>query len=98
MPDRIRHVVALYEMDRTYGGPEEGGWWYDHGALCRVLKVVPSADAAYTLAARANRLMNRLQRDKRDIGSMAYTGGRYAACVFEHTAPRVFPEVPPHYE
>ena len=25
MTDRIRHVVALYEIDRAYGGPEEGG-------------------------------------------------------------------------
>ena len=79
MTDRIRHVVALYEIDRAYGGPEEGGWWYDCGELARVLRVVPSADAAYDLAARANRLMDRLQRGRRDVGSMACTGGRYAA-------------------
>ena len=98
MPDRIRHVVALYEMDRTYGGPEEGGWWYDCGELARVLRVVPTADAAYDLAARANRLMDRLQRGKRDVGSVIYSGGRYSACVFEHTAPRAFPETRPRYE
>ena len=23
------HCVAVYEVDRMYGGPEEGGWWYD---------------------------------------------------------------------
>lgn len=21
-------VVAVYHVDRAYGGPEEGGWWY----------------------------------------------------------------------
>lgn len=24
-------TVALYEVDQGYGGPEEGGWWYDEG-------------------------------------------------------------------
>lgn len=24
--------IALYETHRVYGGPEEGGWWYDAGA------------------------------------------------------------------
>ena len=98
MSDRTRHIVAFYEIDRAYGGPEEGGWWYDTGELRRVLRVVPDADRACDLAARANRLMNRLQRSRRDVGSVAYTGGRYAACVFEDTAPRAYPEVRPHYE
>lgn len=22
-------AVSLYEIERRYGGPEEGGWWYD---------------------------------------------------------------------
>ncbi|PZX14230.1 hypothetical protein LX81_03029 [Palleronia aestuarii] len=98
MSDRTRHVVAFYEIDRAWGGPEEGGWWYDCGELARILKVVPSADAAHDLAARANRLMDRLQRGKRDVGSVIYAGGRYAACVLEDTAPRAFPETRPHYE
>ena len=98
MLDRTRYIVALYEIDRAYGGPEEGGWWYDCGELRRVLRVVPTADAAYDLAARANWLMDRLQHGRRDVGSMAYTGGRYSACVFEDTAPRAFPETAPHYE
>lgn len=24
-------VVQMYETGRAYGGPEEGGWWYDYG-------------------------------------------------------------------
>ena len=98
MPGRTRYVVALYEVDRRYGGPEEGGWWYDCGALCCVLRVAPSEDAAYAVAARANRLMDHLQRGRRDVSSMAYDGGRYAAHVFAHTAPLFFPEAWPRYE
>lgn len=24
-----RERLTLYSIDRRYGGPEEGGWWYD---------------------------------------------------------------------
>ena len=26
-------AVAVYDVDQAYGGPEEGGWWYDIGHL-----------------------------------------------------------------
>ena len=98
MSERTRHVVAFYEIDRRHGGPEEGGWWYDCGELRRVLRVAASEDAAHAAAARANRLLDRLQRCKPRVSSLAYEGGRYKACVFAHTAPRLFPEVRPRYE
>jgi hypothetical protein len=25
--------LAVYELDQNYGGPEEGGWWYDSGEV-----------------------------------------------------------------
>jgi hypothetical protein len=25
----INMYVSIYTVDRCYGGPEEGGWWYD---------------------------------------------------------------------
>ena len=98
MSDRTRYVVALYEIDRRHGGPEEGGWWYDAGDLCRVLRVTPCEAEAHALAARANRLLARLQRERRDVSSMAHAGDRYAAEVFADTAPRTFPEARPRYE
>lgn len=24
-----KKIIAVYEVGRAYGGPEEGGWWYD---------------------------------------------------------------------
>lgn len=27
--------VNVYDLTRHYGGPEEGGWWYDTGDLIR---------------------------------------------------------------
>lgn len=26
---RRMHFATVYRIDRCYGGPEEGGWWYD---------------------------------------------------------------------
>lgn len=31
--------VAVYETDRRYGGPEEGGWWYTSGELAEHAKI-----------------------------------------------------------
>lgn len=93
----MRYVIAFYEMDRHYGGPEEGGWWYDVGELARPFRVCIGEANATSLAARANRLLERLQRHRRDIGSVLYDGGRFRACVFERTAPEAFPSNRPRY-
>lgn len=94
----MRYVVALYEVDRAYGGPEEGGWFYDTGRLARLLRLCATETAAVGRAARANRLLARLQRRRRFVDSVAYDGGRYAAVVFERSAPEHYPDQPPHYE
>lgn len=98
MPTRTVHVVAFYEIDRNYGGPEEGGWWYDSGSLVRVSRVFKSEDAALAYARRANDLLHFLQRRCRPVSSVAYSGGRYAAEVYENAAPPAFPMERPHYE
>lgn len=93
-----RYVVAIYELDRAYGGPEEGGWWYDTGTIERVCRIFNSEDAAYIFCNRMNRLLDHRQRNKLGRGSMAYSGGEYGASVFENYAPRYFPERTPYYE
>lgn len=30
---------AVYEVSRCYGGPEEGGWWYDDGRVLGAFKL-----------------------------------------------------------
>ena len=38
--------VAMYEVGRAYGGPEEGGWWYDVGNLIpETVRCFEAADA-----------------------------------------------------
>jgi hypothetical protein len=93
----MRFIVALYEVDRAFGGPEEGGWWYDTGELRRPLALAPTNEAAVAIAARANRLLDRLQRHKRPVDSAAYEGGRHRAHVFTTTAPPAYPAERPRY-
>lgn len=33
------YYVNVYELDRHYGGSEEGGWWYDSGELVLCLAI-----------------------------------------------------------
>lgn len=91
-------ILALYEVDRAYGGPEEGGWWYDAGELQRVLRVFPTEQAAYAACRRCNDWLGKLQQDCRSVGSVLYSGGRYAARVFERNAPDHYPVERPSYE
>ena len=37
--------VNEYEYHRTYGGPEEGGWWYDRAWIVSVLGPMPQHHA-----------------------------------------------------
>src|SRR4029077_121519 len=37
----ITGIISLYECTRHYGGPEEGGWWYDrHHFIAAVEPVI----------------------------------------------------------
>ena len=58
----MKYVVAFYAVDRAYGGPEEGGWWFDTGELVRLHRVCLTEAAAARLAVRANRLLDLVQR------------------------------------
>jgi hypothetical protein len=35
----VPFYVAALGIDRCYGGPEEGGWWYDTTTILKVYKV-----------------------------------------------------------
>lgn len=95
------YVVGVYLTDREFGGPEEGGWWYDTGDLVRPIRVFKSERSAY---AYSNRLNARLQ--SRVIGpnvgrrskSSVLSEGEYEARVHEGCCPSYFPEVRPRYE
>jgi hypothetical protein len=93
----MRTILAFYDTDRAYGGPEEGGWWYDTGTFVRVVGLYFDEAAAIRAQQRANRLLDRLQRHRTPVSSVNYTGGRHRAFVFTGLPPASFPEVRPSY-
>lgn len=96
-----RFMVAIYEISRHYGGPEEGGWWYDSGDLVRLVCVSKNEHDAYRKAGRMQHLwhlFNDKRKNYRNRYSMAYSGGDYQFMVYAGLPPMHFPEVRPHYE
>jgi hypothetical protein len=93
----MRSIVAFYEVDREYGGPEDGGWYYDTGRFVRAIGFHLTDEAAITAVRRANRLLERLQRHRRSVDSVLYNGGRYRALSFTGVPPERFPAERPHY-
>lgn len=85
--------VNVYLDDREYGGPEEGGWWYD---TSRIRRVVP------TTREHAEELKKRLELEfsnegrRSDIGSVL-SEGRYRVAI-EPSYGQTTPETRPRYE
>lgn len=83
--------VNVYEIERLYGGPEEGGWWYDAGTLVFTEQVVGMKEA------------ETLREDLHD--DYPRTGNRYSVLGGEDFDIRIedqpgedFPQYQPRYE
>lgn len=86
--------VTLYLVDRAYGGPEEGGWWYNTGRVVAAWPVATreAAEGVCELAEAAGYT----NEGRRDIGSVLSEGAyRYH---FDWEPGRDFPDHRPHYE
>jgi hypothetical protein len=83
--------VNVYDVTRHYGGPEEGGWWYDAGE--------PILSIVCTSREQAEQV-----RDKTRAGKYARTRARYSVlggqdydvCIEEHIG-EAFPKERPRY-
>lgn len=86
------YYVNVYEIDRSWGGPEDGGWWYDSGE--------PVASIPFDTLREAEAFrdaMNKKFPHSGSSSSVAYSGGDYAVFI-EHKFARPYPERKPHYE
>ena len=100
--------VAAYLTQRHYGGPEEGGWWFDRGDLVsdpRIyadLQGTPTAflcEAEATLYANGLRLRLPLVNEGRRSLDSVLSQGLYEIEVVEAaTLPTFYPEYWPRYE
>ena len=97
-----RFVVAVYDCDKRYGGPEEGGWWYQVGSLVRVIRVERNLETACAFARRMNdKLRGRVigpNVGKRYGIDSVCSEGEYWAEVHDEYAPKGYPETRPRYE
>lgn len=86
--------VVGYLIHRLYGGPEEGGWWYDQPEVCEVRKCYDWRDGLRA----ARELREEFKPDKR--GRYSVIGGP-DGYVGVYRDPQEFPGVDferPHYE
>ena len=85
-----------YLTDRAFGGPEEGGWWYDTGSFVDCHGTYPTIDeAAAARDAKASWLAGRRQ-GLHDPSSVLCTG--WPVLHIEPHAGADFPRTRPRYE
>jgi hypothetical protein len=98
------YSAAIYVTNRRYGGPEEGGWWYDVGepalepGMAILTRVFRTREDAYKHAAYLNGVIAAKEWNKhnRPPSSVACSGW-YEARV-EAGYPKEYPDERPHYE
>jgi hypothetical protein len=98
------YTVAWFSTAQAYGGPEEGGWWYDTGAPLRVVRTFRNEDQAYTYCRRLNETAARLTfgpdwRDRinpREKSSVLCDS--YIAAEVCEGPPAPYPAERPHYD
>lgn len=85
------YYVNIYLADREYGGPEEGGWWYDIG---EPIGSIPcdTWKEAWDLREKLKEKYPRTNKRNSVNG-----GEDYEVAVQSHFA-KYYPEVRPHYE
>ena len=87
--------VNVYFVDRHYGGPEEGGWWYNTGRAIKSIQVTEG-----TLEEVMNACEDFIAEQNKDhpypISSVLSTG-RYMVQVEDEPAAD-YPKEIPHYE
>ena len=108
VPEQALFWVACYLTGQSYGGPGEGGWWYDEGELAtdpdlyRILGGTPrsflTVQEADAHAAELRPKLALLNRD-RPPKHVSTSQGTYEVQVLQAASlPTGFPATRPHYE
>ena len=99
----MTYKVQLFFCDRAYGGPQEGGWYFDYGIPVTdsevgfpVSKRFKSLAKARGYRARIQARLDRLNDTGPSLSSVA-SEGEYHALICS-TKPRPYPETRPTYE
>ena len=94
--------VNVYLVDQLYGGPEEGGWWYDTGEPVESICVPAQSTSGLTREAAEKLRQSKqvyydsLNKDRRPKHSVL-SDGVYEVCLEDRFA-EPYPETRPYYE
>lgn len=86
--------VTIWFNTREYGGPEEGGWWYDTGEPIEIFECTEAE--VEQKKAEAEAIVEKRNEGRRPLYSVRSTG-RYSVSV-EDERPEPYPAETPHYE
>lgn len=99
--------VGVYELQQCYGGPEEGGWWYDAGDPVEYwpVRVRWTGDGTYDLTDDEQKFVERIEGEIREeyvFGTTHRTScgpsrGDDYTWRLTWQEPTSFPETRPHY-
>lgn len=98
----MKWYVHKFEVRQEYGGPEEGGWWYDAGTPVEDwdVEAYDSEDEAYA----RSRVLNGEERERREglrhgySSVLSYTEEFFAYSVSLRARETSYPNSRPHYE
>lgn len=92
--------VSIHLFDKAYGGPEEGGWWYQYGSpdegYSKYTRFFKTRDEAITYANSLDSIISKLNENRPSVSSVSSIG-RYCWMI-QDDAPHSWPEQVPHYE
>ena len=96
----MTYTVSVYITDRIYGGPEEGGWYFDAGYPVKIPAVrnrrFKRADKALGYLYKVRRKLEKINSDRYPVSSVL-SNGVFAAFV-SSDKPKPYPSVRPYYE
>lgn len=87
--------VNVYLVDRAYGGPEEGGWWYGCGELVQSIGV--PARKAKRCQERVQKVLDKWNSERRSNINSVLSEGRFELSVDSDRGVS-YPQYRPYYE
>ena len=92
--------VSIHLVDQAYGGPEEGGWWYQYGSpdegYSKFTRFFKTRDEAHKYGEKLDSMIAELNKNRPSISSVSSIG-RYQWMI-QDDLPHEWPKQVPHYE
>lgn len=100
---KLKYFVHKYSVGQVYGGPEEGGWWYEAGEPVEDWTSVGFEDEeeAFEFCRDCNAEEHERRKKENRYGYtsvLSYRDDFYAYDVDENPVPAPYPTHRPHYE